>query len=156
MALTNGIVWRAYKVNFTKPIEQELVVEINLCELSPSKDDDLALVWLFCKEGWPKAHLDEYFEQHQALNRFTLGALIMSEPVVDVIRRELRRISPQTRIDEARVRAVLVTDVLRREVLEGAKADSAKKRVAKAAHRVLRKVEKQSEPDASSESISEV
>ncbi len=41
VALTNGLVWRAYKVNFTKPIEQELVVEFNLSELSHRKDGDL-------------------------------------------------------------------------------------------------------------------
>lgn len=148
VALTNGVVWRAYKVKFTKPIEQELVVQFNLGELNPRKDDDLELVWLLCKEGWQKARLGEYFEQRQALNRFTLGALIMSEPVVDVLRRELRRISPDTRIDEDQVRAVLITEVLRREVLEGDKADSAKKLVARAAHRILRKVEKQPESDA--------
>ena len=148
VTLTNGVVWRAYKVNFTKPIEQELVVEFNLCELSHRKDADLEVVWLLCKEGWQKARLGEYFEQRQALNRFTLGALIMSEPVVDLLRREIRRISPDTRVDEEQVRGVLITDVLRREVLEGAKADSAKKLVAKAAHRVLRKVEKESESGA--------
>lgn len=150
VALTNGVVWRAYKVNFTKPIEHELVVEFNLCELNPRKDADLDVVWLLCKEGWRKARLGEYFEQRQALSRFTLGALIMSEPVVDTLRREVRRISPDTRIDEDQVRAVLVTEVLRREVLEGDKAASAKRLVAKAAHRVLRKVEKQLEGKASS------
>lgn len=149
VALTNGVLWRAYKVKFTKPIEQELVVEFNLCDLNPRKEDDLELVWLLCKEGWQKARLGEYFEQRQALNRFTLGALIMAEPAVDLLRRELRRMSPDTRIDEEQVRAVLVTDVLRREVLEGDKADSAKKLVARAAHRVLRKVEKRAEPERS-------
>ena len=43
VALTNGVVWRAYKVNFTKPIGQELVVEVNLSLLNPRKDDDIAL-----------------------------------------------------------------------------------------------------------------
>ncbi len=148
VTLTNGVAWRAYKVNFTKPIEQELVVEFNLSELSHRKDDDLEVVWLLCKEGWQKARLGEYFEQRQALSRFTLGALIMSEPVVDVLRREVRRISPETRIDEDQVRGVLVTEVLRREVLEGEKAEAAKRLVARAAHRALRKKEKETEAPA--------
>ncbi|MBI2829010.1 MAG: type I restriction enzyme HsdR N-terminal domain-containing protein, partial [Acidobacteria bacterium] len=103
VTLTNGIVWRAYKVNFTKPIERDLVVEFNLCELNHRKDNDLEVVWLLCKEGWQKARLGEYFERRQALSRFTLGALIMSEPVVGVLRREPRRISRDTHIDEDQV-----------------------------------------------------
>lgn len=79
---------RAYKVSFTKPINQELVVEFNLCGLNARKDDDLELVWLLCKEGWQKARLGEFFEQRQALSRFTMGALLVSEPVLTVLRRE--------------------------------------------------------------------
>jgi predicted type IV restriction endonuclease len=145
VALTNGAEWRAYKVSFTKPIDQELVVQFNLSDLSPRKDDDLELVWLLCKEGWQKARIGAYFQQRQALNRFTIGALLMSDTMVDILRRELRRISPETRIDEEQIRVVLATEVLRREVLEGDKADAAKKLVARAAHRVLRKSEEEPE-----------
>src|ERR1019366_879828 len=76
--LTNGRVWRAYKVIFAKPIDQELVLDLDLTALNPHKDEDLALVWLLCKEGWQKARLKEYSEQRQALSRFTIGALLVS------------------------------------------------------------------------------
>lgn len=138
VALTNGAVWRAYKVCFTKPIDQELVVEFNLCDLSPRKESDLELIWLLCKEGWQKARLGEYHEQRQALSRFTIGALLVSDSVLSVLRRELRRASPDIRIDEDQIRAVLTTEVLRREVFEGEKAEAAKRRVARAANRSLR------------------
>jgi predicted type IV restriction endonuclease len=138
VALTNGIVWRAYKVSFTKPIEHELVIEFNLSELNARKDSDLELVWLLCKEGWQKARLGEYHEQRQALSRFTIGALLLSEPVVRVLRRELRRASPDARIEEAQIKSVLLTEVLRRDVLEGEKAEIAKRRIARAANRSLR------------------
>ena len=150
VALTNGVVWRVYKVQFSKPIAQDLVVEVNLADLNPRKDDDIALVWLLCKEGWQKARLGEYYEQRQALSRFTISALLLSETVVDILRRELRRISPDIRIDEAQIRGVLTSEVLRREVLEGDKADSARKLVARASHRSLRstKPEPGTAPDA--------
>lgn len=138
VALTNGIVWRAYKVCFTKPIEHELVVEFNLCQLSHRKESDLELVWLLCKEGWQKARLGEYHEQRQALSRFTIGALLISDSVLGVLRRELRRTSPDIKIDEAQIRDVLTTEVLRREVFEGEKADAARRRVSRAANRSLR------------------
>jgi predicted type IV restriction endonuclease len=34
VALTNGAIWRVYKVAFTKPIKHELVVELDLTALS--------------------------------------------------------------------------------------------------------------------------
>ena len=95
-------------------------------------------MWLLCKEGWQKARLGEYYEQRQALSRFTMGALLVSEPVLDVLRRELRRISPDIKIDEAQIRGVLASEVLRREVMEGDKAEFARKLVARAANRSLR------------------
>lgn len=144
VALTNGSVWRAYKVCFTKPIEHELVVEFNLCDLNLRKEADLALAWLLCREGWQKERLGEYHEQRQALSRYTIGALLLSPQVLTVLRRELRRTSPDIRIDEDQIRDVLTSEVLRREVFEGEKADGAKRRVARAASRPLREVAKQS------------
>jgi predicted type IV restriction endonuclease len=143
VALTNGVVWRAYRVAFTKPINQELVVEFDLAGVNPRKEADLELVWLLCKEGWQKARLGEYHEQRQALSRFTFGAVLLSEPLVDVLRRELRRVSPEAKIEERQIRDVLVTEVLRREVFEGEKADAAKRLVARAAHRTLRSTKKE-------------
>ena len=41
VALTNGLHWQVYKVHFTKPIDHELVVNIDFSELSPKKEADL-------------------------------------------------------------------------------------------------------------------
>jgi hypothetical protein len=86
VALTNGVTWRAYKVTFSKPIESELVVEFNLCELNPKNPDHLELVLLLAKESWQKARLGEYHTQKQALSRFSVAAIILSDPVMDVVR----------------------------------------------------------------------
>ena len=114
------------------------MVEFNLSELSPRKDADIDLVWLLCKEGWQKARLGDYHAQRQALSRFTIGALLLSEPVLRVLRRELRRAAPDARIEESEIQNVLLTEVLRRDVLEGEKAETAKRRIARAANRSLR------------------
>lgn len=146
VALTNGIVWRAYKVTFTKPIEHELVVEFNLSSINPRKEAELELVGVLCKEGWQKARLGSFHEQRQALSRYTIGAILLSDPVLGVLRRELRRTSPDIRIDEVQIRDVLVAEVLRREVFEGEKADAAKRRVSRAASRTLRETKAGEDP----------
>ncbi|MFH0793563.1 MAG: type I restriction enzyme HsdR N-terminal domain-containing protein [bacterium] len=138
VVLTNAIYWRVYKVTFTKPIGQELVIDIDFCSLNPKNAKDIESLYLFCKEGWIKSVLGEYHSQKQALSRFFLGAMVLSDPVLEVIRRELRRVSPDVRIDVDEIKAVLTSEVLKREVMEGDKADEARKKIAKAASKALR------------------
>lgn len=64
--------------------------------------------------------------------------MLQTEPVLDVIRRELRRISPDVRIDTSQIKAVLLGEVIKREVIEGEKADEARKKIARAASKTLR------------------
>ncbi len=132
VVLTNGIIWKAYKVAFTKPIDQEMVFEIDFLQLSHKSAEDIEKLFLLSKEGWQKSTLYEFHSQKQALNRFFLGAMIMSDSVVEVIRRELRKISPDIKITAEQIRSVVYQEVLKREVVEGEKAEEAKKKINKA------------------------
>ena len=136
--LTNGITWRVYRLIFAKPIDQELVLELDFCELNPRAAGDVEMLYLWCKEGWQRSVLGEYHTQRQALSRFFVGALLQTDTVLDVIRRELRRVSPDVRIDTSQIKDVLVNEVIKRDVLEGDKADEAKKKIARAANTALR------------------
>ena len=136
--LTNGVFWRVYKVIFAKPIDHEMVIEVDFLALNPKSQRDLDIMYLFCKEGWAKSVLGEYHTQKQALSRFFLGAVVLSDPVVEVIRRELRRVSPDVRIELDQIRAALSAEVLKREVMEGEKAEDARKKVARAAKKLLK------------------
>jgi predicted type IV restriction endonuclease len=138
VALTNGAVWQVYKVGFGKPIQHELVVDFDLVAMNPRKDEHIELLGLLAKEGWQRANLGEYHTQRQALSRFTLGALILSEPVLDFLRRQLKRLSPNVRLDTDEIKAALGADVLKRDVLEGEQANAARRQVARAAGRSLR------------------
>ncbi len=138
VALTNGIAWQVYKVSFSKPIQHELVLSLDLATMNQRSAEHVDLLGLLAKEGWQKAHLGEYHAQKQALSRFTLGALVLSEPVLDVVRREVRRLSPDVRVEVEDLRAALEAEVLKRDVLEGDRAEAARRHVAKAAGRPLR------------------
>jgi hypothetical protein len=142
--LTNGTCWRVYHVLFTRPIEHELVLEIQFAELNYRSESDLERLFLWCKEGWQRSALGEFHTQKQALSRFFLGAMVLSDPVMDVVRRELRRVSPEVRIDVEQIRAVLVNEVLKREVVEGEKADEARRKIARSASKMLRATAKRS------------
>lgn len=145
VVLTNGVHWRIYSVTFAKPIDQELVIEIDFCNLNARSNQDLEYLYLLSKEGWTKSVLGEFQTRKQALSRFFLGAMILSSPVLEVIRRELRRVSPDVRIDLEEIQQVLSAEVLKREVIDGDKADEARKKITRAAHKALRaKGEKES------------
>ena len=143
VVLTNGIIWNVYHVIFSKPIEKELIVSFDAINLKPRQDKDIETIYLLCKEGWQKSVLSDYKTQQEALSRYTIGALLQSETLIDVLRRELRRISPEIRIEEQSIKDVLINEVIKREVLEGEKAVKALKDVNKAAKNLLRKINSQ-------------
>jgi hypothetical protein len=59
--------------------------------------------------------------------------MLQTDPILDVIRRELRRVSPDVKIDTDDIKSVLLNEVIKREVLEGDKAKEATKKIAKVA-----------------------
>lgn len=148
VGLTNGHVWKVYKVTFAKPIAFEVVVDLDLLALNPREAQTVELLGLCAKEGWKKSKLAEHLAHRQVLSKYTLAAVTLSEPVIDLMRRELRRISPETKITEEELRAALVADVLKREVLEGDKAKAATRLVARAGNRPLRIVRSDGDENA--------
>ena len=49
--LTNGVRWCVYNVIFTRPIAQELVVDMDFMAINPKSDQDVEMLYLWCKEG---------------------------------------------------------------------------------------------------------
>lgn len=144
VVLTNGAIWQVYKVSFGKPIGQDLVLELDFLNFNPKNSDHLDNLYLLTKEGFVKSMLGDYYTQRQALSRFFIGAMILSDAVLDVIRRELRRMSPDVKIDTEQIKDVLVQEILKRDVVEGEKAEEARRKIARAASRSLRKATKES------------
>lgn len=138
VVLTNGVIWRVYKVIYSKPVDHELVVEIKFLELDHRNSDDVEMLFLYTKESWSKSALSDFYEKKQALSRFSIGAVLLTEPVLTVLKRELKRISPDIKIDADQIRSVLEQEVLKREVVECDKAEEARKRIARAASKSLR------------------
>lgn len=139
VALTNGVTWQIYRVIFGQPISQELVAEFDFLALNFKSDSNLETLYLMTKEGLCKSVLNDYHEQRQAMNRFFLGAMVVTDPVLEVVRRELRRVSPGVKIDIEDIRKALVNEVLKREVVEGEKADEARRKIVRSQGKMLRK-----------------
>src|SRR5512138_2847068 len=148
VGLTNGVTWRVYKVTFGKPIDFEIVVDFDLLSLNPRSADALDVLALLAKEGWQKAHIGEYLSYKQALSKYTLSAILLSEPVLTTVRRQLRLTTPGVKVDLQEIKAALETDVIKREVLEGEKAVSAQRQVTRATKRARKSKDAEVKPDA--------
>lgn len=147
VGLTNGVTWRVYKVTFAKPIDFEVVVEFDLLSLNPRSADALETLGLLAKEGWQKAHIGEYLSYKQALSKYTLSAILLSEPVLTAVRRQLRLTTPGVKVDLDEIRKALEADVIKREVLEGDKAISAQRQVSRATNRARKSKDALTESD---------
>ena len=96
-----------------------------------------------------KSGLYAYHDHLQATNKFYLGAVVLSDPVIDTIRRELRRVS-DVKVEADELRTLLREEVIKRDVIEGEKAEAAYKKVTKSAGKMLR-IRKDGDDDASTE-----
>jgi hypothetical protein len=80
------------------------------------------------------------------MSRYFLGAMILSDTILDVVRRELRRLSPGVKIETEQIRRALEDEVIKREVVEGEKAAEARRKISRAQNRPLRKSKGPDEP----------
>ena len=134
--LSTAVRWILYKVVFGKPIGQEEVLSFNFLELDPKKNDSLCSLYSLSKDGWSKELPAQIQAEKEVLNRFNLGALLLSEPILDCMRRELRRLAPEVRTENETLGKILETEIIKREVLEGEKAEAAVRRISRHLNKV--------------------
>jgi predicted type IV restriction endonuclease len=131
VVLTNGIDWRVYRIRFEQPINFDLVCSFDFLALNPKDEKDQECLFVLSKEGLSKNVRDDFYDKAQSINRYVIGSLILGEPVLSLIRRELKRLSDGIKIEVDEVEAMVRAEVLKREVVEGDQAEAAKARVNK-------------------------
>jgi len=149
VVLTNGVEWEIFRIKFEKPVVHDLLIKFNFLELNPRKREDHERLFLLCKEGLAKAVIEEYLEHIKSVNKFIISAILQSESSLNLVRRELRRVSPGIKVEIDEIEEILVGDVLKRDVVEGEEATKARTQVKKAVGRKLVRVKKK--PKAKSE-----
>lgn len=163
VVLANGIDWRVYRIRFEQPINFDLVCTFDFLALNPRHEKDEELLFLLAKEGLGKNAREDFYEKVQSVNRYVIGNLMLAEPVLAVVRRELKKLADGMKIDAAEVEQIVRTEVLKREIVEDEEAEAAQTRVSKfyrkgaAPRRTRRKREEQppAAPPTPDESVSE-
>ena len=127
--LTNGIVWDVYKIKFEQPIGYDDVCSFSMVEIDPRNEEHQERLFLVCKEGLVKDAREQFHEKILTVNRFILGALLLSDEMIQVIRRELRKLSDGVLVSPEEITKVLTNEVLKRDILEGDDAAREQNRV---------------------------
>jgi len=130
--LTNALEWRLYRIKFGQPIEYELVSSFCIADVNLKNEEDQRKLFLLCREGITSDAMGLYHQHISVLNKFTVAQVVLGEPVVSVIRRELRRLFPELKIESEAVVELLNNEILKREVLDGEKVKDAQQRIRKA------------------------
>ncbi len=133
--LTNGVEWRVHRMVFEQPVRTELLFTINVLSDDPNL---VELFYMLSREGAKKRAIGEYAAQVRALNRHSVAAAIITDPVLKVIARELKRAAPGVRIDGEGVEEIIVHEVVKRDVMDSAEVQAAIKRIKKVRSRKLR------------------
>lgn len=123
--LTNGAEWEVYKVVFRKPITTEMVFTLNFLEINARNKKAVEQIYSISKDGISKDVLKQVYEESRVTNCFVIAGLIMSEPVMTVIKREIKKLSKGVKVDDTFLLNILKEEVLKHVVVEDEKAKSA-------------------------------
>lgn len=146
--LTNAVEWRFYRVIFAQPIDWIEITRFCLADMNARSEADLEKLFLLAREGLPSDAINVFHQHQQIMNQFTVAQVLQSEPIVGAVRRELRRLFPEIKIDANDVANLLVGHVLKREVVDGDKATDAKARIKKAEQKLQRASKKAAAAEA--------
>ena len=91
--LTNGLQWQLYHLTFNEGegIVHDLAFEVRLNDLEMNADNVWSSLELLSKAAVAKDLLTDFWNQKKALAPASLIRVLFSEPVLNVIRRELNR-----------------------------------------------------------------
>lgn len=136
IVLTNGAVWRVYKLHFRQPIDKSLIFDVDLLQVNPRSAQVVECLGNLSREGFTRSSMTAFYQQRQITSKASIAALLLSEPLLATLRREIRRLSSGVKIEADDLKALLQSEVLKRDLLDGEEAKQATdflKKAAKAA-----------------------
>jgi len=83
------------------------------------------------KEGCTKSILDELHIRKQVVSKYFIGSLILSEAVVKMIKKELKRIAQDVKIEDEQIVDVIKQEIFKREIIDSEKTQEAMKKLSR-------------------------
>jgi hypothetical protein len=146
VVLSNGAHWRIYKVQFTKPIDKILICDINALTANPRSEEVVECLGCLSREGFSKSAMSELLQQKQVTSKFTIAAVLLTDSVIEHLRRDIRRLSG-IRVEPDYLKDTLQNEIIKRELIEGDDATAALATVKKMQRALARERKKADEEE---------
>ena len=154
VVLTNGATWRVYKVHFKQPIDKSLVFEFDALNGNHKAPQLIECLGNLSREGFEQSSMTAFFQQRQAMSKFAIAALLVSESMLQALRREIRRLSPGCKVELADLETLVQSEVLKRDLFDGDEAKQAADFLKKATRAIDRaKAKAAAEPDVATAAV---
>jgi len=125
MLLTDGRTWICYHLSSGTPPAIDEVFHLDLLEAGNDPASVVDCLYLLSKEAVKRNLISEYWEVARATSPEMVGSCLLSDRVIQGIRREVRRRTGQ------RIKAARIYDVLRTQVMKGSLVEAIAKRPSK-------------------------
>jgi len=113
--LTNGSIWQVYHVAFERPVNVELVFEVDL--LSGNRAEVIDLLYLIGKEGMAKDEVKNYWTDKLAVSAPNIIRVLLCDAVIWQMRREFRQLTGH-RLSLEEMRKLVLSQVVRQELAD--------------------------------------
>jgi predicted type IV restriction endonuclease len=123
--LTNGQEWQAHRIKYEQPVTHDEVFRVNLLDPEAKLADIARHLYLISKETSGGKDIDRFWRQKEATSRFVIAQVLLHDNMLGSHRRELRKLSTDVKITKEDLAVLLRNEVLKRETLDGEKAEEA-------------------------------
>ncbi len=127
MVLTNGRIWRCYHLSAGSPPSVDKVFEVDLLTAGDDPEPIVERLYLLSKEAMWRDRISEYWELARATSPETIAGCLLSERVLQNIRREIRRRTSQN-VEASRIAEILTTQVIKGNLSDSILTQKAKTR----------------------------
>jgi len=79
------VIWQIHRVKFEQPIQHELVLAIDLLDPDVKAARLLQDLYLISREATAGGDMDKYWQRQQCTNRYVIGQVLLTEPVLTAI-----------------------------------------------------------------------
>ena len=123
--------WEMHRVSLEEKVHNERIFSIDFSDINVNKKDQHELLYLLCKRGVQNNLIGDYYEYRQSVNRYTIGALLVTDSVINAVRKELKKFKDGIKVDSDEIGEIIRSEVIKREVLESDAGMEADKQLTK-------------------------
>ncbi len=125
------MLWEIHRVTLDEKVQSDKLFTIDFTDINPRQKEQQELLFLLCKAGVQKDLIDDFYQYRQSVNRYTIGALLTSDAVTNVVRRELRKLKPGIKVEANEISELIKNEVIKRDALQSEAGIEAVKQVTK-------------------------